>query len=124
MSVRGQAAFWTAGGLAALGGWKAQNCRPFSMSISLAATAFLPSRGSAAPPAIHFSKSATTSSDSLDLGGILSVASVCLIAFRSRLRRTSPETMAGPVSPPLRMPSRVSRSRFPFSFLDSSEWHW
>ena len=77
MSPRGQAASLTAGGGVFFGGWKAQNCRPFSMSISLLHDLDGSVARVGAPIAIHFSKSAITSSGSLSfLGGIVHVV-VC-----------------------------------------------
>ena len=123
MALRGQAASLTSGGGVFFGGWKAQNLRPFSMSISHFATLAGASRGSGAPIAIHFSKSAITASGSLSfLGGIGFTSSVCLIACRRKLLSGSPGTTAGPWSPPLRMASRVSSLRLPRIFSALVEW--
>ena len=63
------------------GGWKAQNCLPLTRSIPEVAVV-LPSRGSGAPIAIHFSKSAIVVVGSLPLGGICKSPSY-FNAFRS-----------------------------------------
>src|SRR5689334_1285378 len=122
MALLGQAASSTLGGGVLLTGWNDQNWRPFSTSIVFFVTVTEPSRGSGAPDAIHFSKSAITAALSFCFGGILRASSTCLSALRSRLLFTSPGTTAGPLSPPLRMPLRVSRIRPPRIFLAVVAW--
>ena len=69
----------------------------------------------------HLTKSAITSSGSFPDGGISydSNRSASMI----KLPSTSPGTIACPDSPPSRIRSRESRTRPPFTFSDSDEWH-
>ena len=115
--------FLTAGGLTGLGGWNDQNWLPFEVSTFVAAAAF-GSRGSGAPILTHASKSAIDLFRQGLSGGIWSESSVYRIAVISRLSSGLPGTTAGPVSPPLRRPSRLSTSRPPLIFVALFEWHF
>ena len=76
MSPRGQPACLTAGGADFFGGRNDQNSRAFrEISDGPPATPAGPVRGSGAPILIQASKSATTVSGSLPLGGIWSSSS-------------------------------------------------
>ena len=73
----------------------------------------------------HFSKSATTASGSLPFGGICTSPAAYRSVLTSRLSAAFPGTIAGPLSPPLSSPSRVSSRSPPLSFLvlsASAEW--
>ncbi len=118
------AAFFTAGGVCVFGGTNAQKVRPFSMSTSyFLVTAAFPSRGSGAPIFTHASKSARTLSGSLPFGGIAVSLFLWLRPTMSGLRAELPGMMLGPLSPPLRNPSRVSSDSPPLIFSASAEWH-
>ena len=125
-SVSAHASSFTVGGAVFFGGWNAQNCRPFSMSMARSLAVFdrpLSPRGSGAPIFTHSSKSATTAAGSFCLGGIFSPSSVCRRAVMSRLFSGVPGTTLAPLSPPARSPSRVSSSSPPLSFSALAEWH-
>jgi len=96
------------------------------MLISRRAFATSPVRGSGAPIATHFSKSAMTSGGSLDFGGICRSSRAQRRALRSRLSSALPGMIAGPSSPPVSNAVRVSRKRPPFNLpfaFASAEWH-
>jgi len=80
------------------------------------ARATAPPRGSGAPRLTHASKSAMTAAGSLPSFGIFTSPS-WRRALISRLSLALPGTIAGPVSPPLSSPSRVSSSSPPRSFF-------
>src|ERR1051325_5753326 len=63
------------------------------------------------------------SSESFGFFGGIFRSPVCWIACSNRLLPVSPGTIAGPVSPPLRIPASVSKSRSPFTFFAVAEWH-
>src|SRR4029453_544921 len=116
MSDLGQAAFFTAGTGDALGGWNDHHWRASTTLILLPTVELLGRRGSGAPISTHFVKSAIISAESCCLGGI-SRPSSCFKAEIIRLLATLPGTTAGPCSPPLRIPSRVSSRSLPLSSL-------
>src|SRR5688572_29072838 len=78
--------------------------------------------GHLAPAAIQAFKSATTCGGSACLGGICTNSfSSCLMAIESRLPSASPGVTAGPLSPPLNTPSRVSSRKPPLALV--GPWH-
>ena len=104
-------------------GWNAQwsdRIGPARGRATTAVSAF--SSGSGAPRFTHSSSNATSDCGSLLSGGIFD-SPAYFTDWTRRLPFGLPDTTTGPLSPPLRMPSRVSRSSPPFTFSAWAEWH-
>ena len=122
------AAFFGVGTTGCVTGWKLHHCRRKASVSAHAegadgdAAVADPVRGSGAPWRIHSAKFAMMRASSFaPFFGILSDGCVCRSAWSNRLESGWPGTSAGPDSPPLSNPSRVSSARPPFFFAVA--WH-
>ena len=119
---RTQPWFLTGGRADVRNGWKAQWAGADFVIVWTEAAVLPVLTGQGAPRATHRVRNAASVSDNFPLGGIFSSSWRYETARMRRLSSAFAGTTAGPVSPPLRMASRLSSRRPPDCFR--GPWHF